>query len=205
MARTMIALILIGIALLLLAWLSRRHARRQIGQCLSGRILYTDTEANREILTSDRYNLSGKPDYILEENGEFIPVDRKSRNVNERGAHDSERLQLAAYCLLVEERYAKPVRRGRLQYRNASIDIPFDAALRAALLSSLREIQQRRTIEDVRRSHHSPARCRGCGGNRADDTVRDDAPSSAIGAPSSADPSKSFYAPVVRARHGCVA
>jgi hypothetical protein len=57
--------VLIGIALLLIAWLLRRQARRQIGHCLSGRILYTDTETHREILTSDRYNLSGKLDYIL--------------------------------------------------------------------------------------------------------------------------------------------
>jgi CRISPR-associated exonuclease Cas4 len=141
----------------------RRQAQQQIGPSLSGRILYTDTEANREILTSDRYNLSGKADYILEEHGELIPVERKSRAVNSRGAYDSERLQLAAYCLLVEERFRQPVRRGRLQYQNGSLDIPFDAALRAALLSTLREIQQRRTIHDVRRSHHSPARCRGCG------------------------------------------
>jgi CRISPR-associated exonuclease Cas4 len=159
----MTAFILVSIVLLLSAWLLRRQARAQIGQSLSGRILYTDTEANGEILTSDRFNLRGKPDYILEEHGELIPVERKSRPVHSCGAYDSERLQLAAYCLLVEERYGKPVRRGRLQYPNGSLDIAFDAALRAALLSTLNEIQQRRTIQDVRRSHHSPARCRGCG------------------------------------------
>jgi hypothetical protein len=93
----MIAFILVSIVLLLIAWLMRRHAQHQIGKSLSGRILYTDTEANREILTSDRYSLSGKPDYILEEHGELIPVERKSRAVNSRGAYDSERLQLAAY------------------------------------------------------------------------------------------------------------
>jgi hypothetical protein len=104
----MIAFILVGIILLLIAWLMRRQARRQIGPSLSGRILYTDTEANRETLTSDRYNLSGKPDYILEERGELIPVERKSRAIHSRGPYNSERLQLAAYCLLVEERYGNP-------------------------------------------------------------------------------------------------
>jgi CRISPR-associated exonuclease Cas4 len=104
----MIAIILVSLAVLLIAWLMRRQGQRQIGPSLSGRILYTDTEAHREILTSDRYNLSGSPDYILEEHGELIPVERKSRAVNSRGAYDSERLQLAAYCLLVEERYGNP-------------------------------------------------------------------------------------------------
>ena len=104
----MIAVILVSIVLLLVAWFMRRQAQRQIGDSLSGRILYTDTEANREILTSDRFNLRGKPDYILEEHGELIPVERKSRPVHSRGAYDSERLQLAAYCLLVEERFRHP-------------------------------------------------------------------------------------------------
>jgi CRISPR-associated exonuclease Cas4 len=161
MAQTMIFFVLLGIVLLLLTWLLRRQARRQIGDSLSGRILYTDTETNPDILSSDRYNLSRKPDYILEEHGELIPVERKSRAVNSRGAHDSERLQLAAYCLLVEERYGAPVRRGRLQYENGSLDVAFDAALRAALLATLDTLQHRRMLQNVPRSHQNPAR--GCG------------------------------------------
>lgn len=115
----MMAFILVSLALLLMAWLLRRRAQRQIGPSLPGRILYTDPEADRDVLTSDRYNLSGSPDYILEEHGELIPVERKSRAMNSRGPYDSERLQLATYCFLVEERYGKPVHRGRLQYQTA--------------------------------------------------------------------------------------
>jgi hypothetical protein len=69
----MTTFIVLSMVLLLVAWLMRREAQRQIGDSLSGRILYTDTEANRETLTSDHFNLSGKPDYILEEHGELIP------------------------------------------------------------------------------------------------------------------------------------
>ena len=96
----MTAFILVGVVLLLIAWLMRRQAQRQIGPSLSGRILYTDTEAHREILISDRYNLSGSPDYILEEHGELIPVERKSRAVLSRGAYDSERLRVGGPALL---------------------------------------------------------------------------------------------------------
>jgi CRISPR-associated exonuclease Cas4 len=159
----MTALIVASLVLLLVAWLLRRHAREQIGESLAGRILYTDTERNTQVLTSERFHLTGKPDYILQDHGEVIPVERKSRALTARGPYDSERLQLAAYCLLVEEHYDQAVHRGRLQYRNGSVEIPFDDALRAALLSSLRDIQQRRNARDVRRSHESSARCRGCG------------------------------------------
>ena len=37
--------------------------------------------------------------------------------------------------------------------------IAFDEALRAALLSTLREVQQRRGVTDIGRSHENPARC----------------------------------------------
>jgi hypothetical protein len=50
-----------------------------------------------------------------------------------------------------------------LEYRNRAIDIPFDSALRAALLETLRDIQPLRGAHTVRRNHSSIARCRGCG------------------------------------------
>jgi hypothetical protein len=34
--------------------------------------------------------------------------------------------QLAAYCLLVEERFGRPIRRGKLQYQNKTLDIPLE-------------------------------------------------------------------------------
>jgi hypothetical protein len=46
----MIAFIGVSIVLLLVAGLMRRQAQRQIGPSLSGRIVYTDTGRNDEIL-----------------------------------------------------------------------------------------------------------------------------------------------------------
>ena len=125
--------------------------------------MHADVGENDRILTSHRYKLTGQPDYILKENGERFPMERKSRDLDARGPYDGERLQLAAYCLLLEEHTGQPVRRGRLQYRNRDIDIPFDSALRAALLETLRDIPPLRGAHTVRRNHHSAARCRGCG------------------------------------------
>ena len=66
-----------------------------------------------------------------------MPVERKSRNVSQRGPFEGEVLQLAAYCLLVEEKYQTPVQRGRLQYLSRSVDVAFDARLRRDLMSTL--------------------------------------------------------------------
>ncbi len=152
-------LILLALALLL-RWL----ARQLVGPSPRPQdVVHVDTGENDRVLTSHRYKLTGQPDYILEEHGERFPMERKSRDLDARGPYEGERLQLAAYCLLLEEHTGQPVRRGRLQYRNRTLDIPFDPALRAALLETLRGIGQRRHAPDVRRNHASAGRCRGCG------------------------------------------
>ena len=154
-----LVLVLIALALLL-----RTHARTLVGRSTRPEhVVHIDTERNDRTLTSHRHRLTGRPDYVLEEHGERFPMERKSRALTDRGPYESERLQLAAYCLLLEEHTGQPVRRGRLEYLNRSIDVPFDAALRAALLATLQELQQHSHARDVRRSHAQPARCRGCG------------------------------------------
>jgi len=154
-----VVLLLVALALFLHA-----RARTLVGRSARPQeVVHIDTGRNDQTLTSHRYHLTGRPDYILEERGERFPMERKSRALTSAGPYDGERLQLAAYCLLLEEHSGRPVRRGRLEYRNRTLDIPFDAALRAALLETLEHVQQHRRAPDVRRSHANPARCRACG------------------------------------------
>jgi CRISPR-associated exonuclease Cas4 len=125
------------------------------------RSFYADESG--ELLVSDRYRLTGRPDYILKSAGELIPVERKSRNVSLQGPFEGEFLQFAAYCLLVEETHHTAVLRGHLQYLNRSIDVPFDGRLRDQLKNALVAIEQASGLRDVPRSHKSAARCRACG------------------------------------------
>ena len=114
-------LILASLALLALALLFRRYAKRRAEDLgLPGEVVYSDT--GRDILfVSDTHGLAGRPDYILKDGGEMVPLERKSRQVSPSGPYEGEVLQLAAYGLLVEERFGKPVLRGLLQYPNRSI------------------------------------------------------------------------------------
>jgi len=93
-----------------------------------------------------RNRLVGKPDYILEHGGELIPVEGKSRKLSTAGAYEGEMLQLAAYCLLVKERYGRPV----LQWATAVPEpigrLPFDDRLRAKLHNALRGFARGRWI-----------------------------------------------------------
>jgi CRISPR-associated exonuclease Cas4 len=134
----MIWLAAVGLALILGALLLRWYAQRTAAALdISGDVLYSDDDTTADGLVSDAHRLVGKPDYILQHDGELIPVERKSRKLSTAGAYEGEILQLAAYCLLVEEHYGRPVLTGRLLYQNRSVDVPFDSDLRAKLHNAL--------------------------------------------------------------------
>ena len=161
-------MVFLAICLLLGAFFLFLQASRQkkAAGLPGGRIIYSDTRGWGPLekpITDPMLNLTGKPDYIRREGEELIPVERKSRIISPAGAYEGEILQLAAYCLLVEERFGKPVRRGHLLYLNRSLEIAFDDQLRRRLFGALGELKTAEAMSDVPRSHNSPARCRGCG------------------------------------------
>ena len=94
---------------------------------------------------------------------ESIPVERKSRLLSASGAYESEILQLAAYCLLVEERFGRQVKRGQLLFPNGSLDLEFDEELRGRLVNALATLGAPERLALGGRSHNSRARCRGGG------------------------------------------
>ena len=152
-----IALLVFGIVLHFRA----RQSRAELD--LPGEILYSDADAMGDVLVSEKHGLVGKPDYIISRAGELIPVERKSRLITSSRPYDGEILQLAAYCILVEESFGVTVKRGQLRYPNRSIEIAFDATLRTKLLMSIRAIQEASVAKDVPRCHDSATRCQRCG------------------------------------------
>jgi CRISPR-associated exonuclease Cas4 len=129
------------------------------------RIKATDTGGWRRMeapLISRQYGLVGKPDYILETRAGTIPIEVKP---GRRAAqpYESDLMQLAAYCLLIEDTTGRAPRYGLLRYAQHSFQMPYTPALRAELLDLIAEMRQRSTAQDVRRSHSSAARCAGCG------------------------------------------
>lgn len=113
-------------------------------------------------LLSHRYGLVGKPDYLLETRAGLIPVEVKpSRRATAPYAGDL--IQLAAYCLLVEDATRQAPPYGLLRYATQTFRMPYNAAVRADLLALLVELRQDRDADNVARSHEQAARCRGCG------------------------------------------
>ncbi len=150
----------------LICWLLARRAAQQSGLPFGARIVYADTGAWEKVekpLFSERYRLTGKPDYLVEENAAIIPVEVKP-NRTASAPRESDVMQLAAYALLVAETFAgKPAPYGLLKYRDVVFRIEMTEALRDGLLTLVAEMRVDRAAREVSRSHREPHRCRACG------------------------------------------
>lgn len=166
---TAILLLALSLALLLLAWWLASRARRaeQRSGLPKGRLVYADTahwSAVAQPYFSRRHRLTGKPDYLVETPHGLVPVEVKNTAAPPGAeAYDSHIMQLAAYCLLVEESTGQPPPYGLIHYRDATIRIDYTPALRDALLALLDAMRRHLSAPDVKRSHADPARCQACG------------------------------------------
>jgi CRISPR-associated exonuclease Cas4 len=155
-------LVLFGILLLI----ASRQMRQRTG-LPEGEIIYQDTVRTTsqvfEALFSARYRLAGKPDYLVQEGSQIIPVEVKTGRPPIR-PYDSHMMQLAAYCLLVEDMYGVRPPYGIIQYGDEghSFRIPWTDELRGHLLGTLKTMRADLTAQDVPRSHSQAGRCRAC-------------------------------------------
>jgi CRISPR-associated exonuclease Cas4 len=152
-------LFLAGLAAL---WLARRDFDR--AGLPPGRVVYIDTDRlgrPKSALYDPATNLTGRPDYLIRENGQLVPVEVKSSRAPFR-PYDSHRLQLAAYCLLVEAVHGQNPSRGIIKYSDRGFEIPFTQALKNEVLDVLAEMR-RFEYSQPDRSHEDERRCRACG------------------------------------------
>jgi len=161
-ALTALTLILLVLALVLLRQSARR--KKESGLPL-GRVIYADTDKwNRaeKPLYDPLLQLTGKPDYLVEQRGVIIPVEVKSSQ-SPTLPHPGHVFQLAAYCLLVERSTGKRPPYGLLRYANRTLQIDYTQELEAELLNQLAEMRARERSGELDRSHNDLARCNRCG------------------------------------------
>ena len=161
-----IALLLCVLGIFLLVWGRRKHSASGLP---AGEVIYSDTGDWQEVekpLLSRRYGLVGRPDYLVraEEEGQvmIIPVEVKSRR-RPATPHASHILQLATYCLLVEDQFRERPSYGLLRYADATLRIPYTDELRQQVLDAADEIRSARGARNVSRQHDEANRCRACG------------------------------------------
>lgn len=157
----------IALALLFLAFIFFFQSDRQQKSAglPGGRVVYTDTHGWGRVekpLFYAALELTGKPDYLIEKNGQMIPVEVKSGRAPE-APYDSHIFQLASYCLLVEKTYGKRPPYGIIHYENRDFAIDYTHELETALIELLADMKEDDVRREVSRSHEQPARCKRCG------------------------------------------
>jgi CRISPR-associated exonuclease Cas4 len=173
----LLLLLFVVLAVAVFAQSAARSATRGAG-LPRGNLLYSDTgfpvgrtgeivtergERLEKALVSRRYHLTGRPDYLVKTTEGVVPIEAKSTKCPAGGrAYDSHVMQLAAYCLLVEDVLDERVPYGVIRYRDCELTIDYTPELREDLLALLEEIMEARRAEEVHRSHEDPRRCAGC-------------------------------------------
>ena len=159
---TSIVLILFLLALLFF-WQSNRQ--QKAAGLPGGRVIYTDTRVWGKVEKPLYYAalaLTGKPDYLIEKNGQIIPVEVKSGRAPE-APYDSHIYQLASYCLLVEKTYGRRPPYGIIHYENRDFAIDYTRELETALIELIADMREDDVRREVARSHEQASRCKRCG------------------------------------------
>lgn len=161
-----LAVLLAATGVGLLLWARRRQRAAGLP---AGRVTYSDTGAwkrNERSLFSHRHRLTGRPDYLVrrrDRQGEVvIPVEVKSGRAPAR-PYDAHVLQLAAYCLLVEDQEGCAPPYGIIKYDDRAFEVDYTPALRGRLLDTMAAMRDGLAAGDVDRNHDEAGRCRGCG------------------------------------------
>lgn len=125
--------------------------------------LSEEGERQERPLVSRRHGLTGRPDYLVRTREGVVPVEAKSTRRPASGVpYDSHLMQLAAYCLLVEDQLGEPVPYGVVRYRDGEVRVEYTPELRETLLELLDEMRGAREAVEVHRSHEEPPRCAAC-------------------------------------------
>lgn len=150
----------LGLWLLIRAGVTRRKTGLPVG-----RIAYVDTGAWARCerpLFSKSHRLTGRPDYLVQKGRDLIPVEVKS-GTSPQQPYPAHILQLAAYCLLIEDQEGRVPPYGILRYDDRAFEVDYTPNLRCELLQALEQLRCDLTARDVHRSHDEPNRCQGCG------------------------------------------
>ena len=158
----------LGVVLLLLVtavYLWARGLQQQTG-LPDGDVVYTDSGTwyrNGDPLFAQDLRLVGKPDYLVEQSdGMIIPVELKSSRAPQE-PREGHILQLAAYCLLVEENYGLRPDFGIIQYKDKSFAIDYTEMLEDELLDVLDEMYEGLAGVELERDHNDWRKCARCG------------------------------------------
>ena len=127
-----------------------------------GELVYEDVDGQGEILSSNTYPLVGKPQYIIRlADGRLVPIEVKA-NVSETATQPHHELQLAAYCLILEDYAEQPPTHGILRYAESEFTIDYTLPLKKKVLRMLDEMERCTEQQPPPLKTQKAAKCRAC-------------------------------------------
>lgn len=106
----------------------------------AGRTLHeAEVDGNREWrsleLASDAWGIRGKVDFARYRDGQLVAIEHKKGRSRGDDAWETDKLQVAAYAVLLSEHFGRPVAEGRVRYHasNKTVRVAVDDAARERL------------------------------------------------------------------------
>lgn len=127
---------------------------------VAGTILYVGDERHPVLFSKDGL-FSGKPDFILEEEGHVIPCEFKSGR-RPAAPFFSHMMQLSVYCRLVESNYGTRPDYGYIYYGTKRHVIDFDSDMEKLLLTKAQEMERCLASNQAHRNHGRSGKCANC-------------------------------------------
>jgi len=127
---------------------------------VKGKIEFIDVDSSKAY-RSEKYGLSGAPDYVITVGESVIPVEEKTGRTP-KGPLFSHILQIATYCLLIEEVTGKAPPYGLLKYPQHEHEIEYNDDLKNMLLKKAAEMRGIMQTGTAHRNHNRPGKCTHC-------------------------------------------
>jgi CRISPR-associated protein Cas4 len=115
-------------------------------------------------IVSDKWNIKGKVDYVETVDGELIPVEIKKSRKKFKKPPLNDVMQLTCGAILLEERFGKIVRRGKLLY-DGSHDctwIKITRSKKMTLKKMLKRMRESRRTGKLPKKVKNKNKCTGC-------------------------------------------
>ena len=116
------------------------------------------------IMKSVKYNLAGRPDYVIKKGADRIPVEVKTGRPP-KAPFFSHVLQIGAYCLLAEETFDNKPPLGQIRYGfdNKPHEIIWDGKLKNLVIEKLEEMNDIMAGKmEAHRNHKRAGKCNSC-------------------------------------------
>ena len=165
-----LGLLLAAIALSILLLNERRQRRgrliaerRRVLGLPDGELVYEDADGLGEPLVSSAYPLMGKPDYVVKTPGDRpIPIELKPNVHDATAPYSNHMIQLAAYCLILEDYFEQAPTHGILRYADREFTVEYTPALRKKVIRLLTEMARCSEKQPPPLTKQRASKCRSC-------------------------------------------